>query len=151
MVFAKLFLNALKKRVSLMKSFKFGIGIFILAVLLSACGPMYKTDYQYIPPRSQMGQMCVSQCMQTQSMCGQMCELKNQNCRIQARQDSILEYEMYNRHDANRFGHRTLNSFDRSWMCNQSCDCEANYRACYTACGGQVLSNTVCVANCEKR
>lgn len=151
MVFAKLFLSALKKRVSLMNLFKLIIGFCIFTVLLSACGPVYKTDYQYIPPRGQMGQMCIAQCMQTQAMCSQMCELKNQNCRIQARQDAILEYEIYNRNDAQRFGQRTLNSFDRSWMCNQTCDCETSYRACYASCGGQVLANTVCVANCDKQ
>lgn len=123
----------------------------VMCCILPACGPVFRTNYSYVPPKGQMGQMCISQCIQSQSTCNQMCEMKNQNCRMQARQNALLEYEIYKRDHNNQGGHRTIDSFDRgSWTCNQGCGCEDTYRSCYTACGGQVIANTVCVANCDK-
>lgn len=33
--------------------------------------------------------------------------------------------------------------------CSRICNCEAQYRTCYGACGGEVTTRRVCVSNCE--
>jgi len=36
--------------------------VFLLAALLAACGPIYETRYDFIPPNSSQGMMCVQNC-----------------------------------------------------------------------------------------
>jgi|GEM_PF-2945214 hypothetical protein len=33
-----------------------------MALMLAACGPIYKTQYIYIPPESPEGRQCLAQC-----------------------------------------------------------------------------------------
>ncbi|MCI5158463.1 MAG: hypothetical protein D3906_08480, partial [Candidatus Electrothrix sp. AUS1_2] len=45
-------------------------GLFLLILIsLSACGPMYTTEFLLEPPTSQQGQVCVMQCEQNRSQC----------------------------------------------------------------------------------
>ena len=120
-------------------------------ILLVACGPIYKTQYSYVPPRTSMGNMCISQCVQNKSMCEQMCQMKNQTCRLQAHQDALYQYENYRR-EQERIGKpikRTVNDFEYTGACNEICSCDTTFNACYSACGGQVLERQVCVAFCD--
>ena len=34
--------------------------------------------------------------------------------------------------------------------CNKTCPCEAQYRSCYTSCGGTVKQRLICVDNCDQ-
>jgi hypothetical protein len=127
--------------------------LFMLGVgMLTGCGPIYQTKYDYMPPRSSTGMMCVAQCQQGKSTCEQMCQLRNDNCRTQARQDAIYRYEIYKqaRQDRGRAPKKEVGDFDSSNSCNIPCRCESSFRACYAACGGQVLEQQVCVAFCDK-
>lgn len=127
--------------------------ILSLVTMLSGCGPIYKTEYNYVPPHSNMSKMCVAQCVQAKSHCEQLCELKNQNCVAQARQEAFYEYEIY-KHDRKREGKKVkkdIGDFDRSYRCQSSCDCTPSFNTCYSACGGQVLEKQVCVAFCDKK
>ncbi len=127
--------------------------IIVLTSMLFGCGPIYKKEYAYVPPRSSMGKMCTAQCIQSKSNCLQMCQMRNDNCRAQARQDAYYQYEEY-KHERRREGKevdKDVKDFDRSFFCNQSCDCTPSFHACYSACGGQVLERQVCVAFCDKQ
>jgi len=129
--------------------------ILILALtgMLFGCGPIYKTEYAYVPPHSSMGKMCIAQCVQGKSACQQMCEMRKENCRARARQEAHYQYEEY-KHEQRREHkdvNKDVNDFDNSFFdCNQSCDCTPTFNACYSACGGQVLERQVCVAFCGK-
>lgn len=125
---------------------------FLLTCLLTACGPMYNTEYSYIPPKSDMSKMCTAQCVQSKNSCEQTCRSDNDNCRFRAQQTALIEYNEY-KYDRLRAGlplDKTVSSFDRGMSCNASCNCQPTYRACYSACGGEVLERKVCVAFCDK-
>jgi hypothetical protein len=126
--------------------------IFVVIALLAGCGPVYKREYSFVPPKTDMGRMCISQCVQGKNACEQTCRMNNDNCRAQAREDAIYEYREYKR-ERIREGKeikKNISDFDRGYRCQSSCDCEPTYRACYSACGGQVLYRDVCVAFCDK-
>lgn len=127
--------------------------VLVLGVFLAGCGPIYKTEYAYTPPASTVGTMCVNQCVQAKTICKQMCDMRNENCRSRARQDALYEFEIYKR-DRRAHGKsvdKSISDFDRSFFnCNQSCDCTSAYHSCYTSCGGQIYERKVCVAFCGK-
>jgi len=117
---------------------------------ITACEPVYKTEYAYQPPNSATGRMCVSQCNQNKSMCEQMCQMRNDNCVQRARQDAIYQYENYRdeqmRH--NEKIKKSLSDFDTSYSCRTHCKCVPAFNTCYNSCGGDVLERKKCVAFC---
>lgn len=121
--------------------------------VLSACGPIYRTDYAYVPPKSNSGKMCITQCLTNKSMSEQMCQMRNDNCRAQARQDALYQYESYkrDRHAMGKPVRKTLSDFDTSYMCSNSCDTTPQYNACYASCGGQIFEHQTCTAFCDKQ
>lgn|SRR3990167_5615816 len=136
-----------------MKRFTWLIFLIPFMSLLSSCSPIYKTEYNYIPPASMMGRMCISQCLQNRSMCDQMCQMRNESCRRDAERDAFYQYEYY-KNEQIRLGKKVkkdISYFDRSLSCRTSCDCEEPFNSCYAACGGQILSRQVCVAFCDKQ
>lgn len=131
------------------------LGVFLLSsiLLLSGCGPIYKTTYSYYPPRSESGRMCAMQCQQTQMMCNQMCEARRDSCRSQAWSSAQYQYEEY-KHERRR-EHKSIDSdvndfYDTSQCDNISCGCSSMYNNCYVTCGGRVVPHTVCVAFCNQ-
>jgi hypothetical protein len=124
--------------------------IIVLAAILTACGPIYNTEYSFIPPKSDVSKMCTAQCVQDKNNCQQSCRIDNENCRLRAQQSAIFEFEHYKEEQKRREMpiNKSISDFDRSSSCNNSCECESTYRACYSACGGEVRENKVCVAFC---
>lgn len=124
--------------------------------LLSACGPVYETQYSLIPPGSAEGRLCVNQCQQNRNFCRQNCSLTQQACVNEARSRALYEYQAYvNRQQAEKKPiKKTVSNFDRSYSCgNSSCEtrCEADYRDCFGgSCGGQVIARSVCTAFCDQ-
>jgi hypothetical protein len=135
-----------------MKMFGNIICSLFMLVLLTACGPIYNTEYTFVPPRSNMGKMCIAQCVQSKSMCQQMCDMRNDNCRAQAKMEAHQDYKMYKheRHKEGKEVKKDIGDFDKSYACNTNCNCEPQFHSCYSACGGQVLEKQVCVAFCDK-
>lgn len=127
--------------------------ILTLIGLLAGCHPIYKTEYAFVAPKSNVAKMCTAQCIQGKSSCEQMCRMNNESCRARAHQQAVEEFRQY-KHDRKREHKevkRNVSDFEHTSSCNQDCDCEPNYRACYSACGGQVLERDVCVAFCDKK
>lgn len=125
----------------------------LLMAALVGCGPIYRTDYNYMPPKSSAGKMCISQCLQNKSICEQSCQVSNENCKERAHEDALLQYATYRADQArnNQPIKKSVNDFDTSYRCNQSCDCAPAFNSCYSACGGQIQTNKVCVAFCDKQ
>jgi hypothetical protein len=98
-----------------------------------------------------MGKMCINQCMQTQSMCQQMCQIANQNCQLQAKEQARLDFAAYRkqRNRQHKAIKKDLNDFNRFGSCQNSCDCLTNYHLCYQNCGGQIIEHKVCTAFCD--
>ena len=118
-----------------------------LSLCLSSCGPIYNTDYQFSPPRSEGGRACIFQCEQGRMQCRQIEELQARRCEDNSR------YEQQRCRDDLRYNE---NRSPKWYECNEdSCDpnygrCDDIYRACYQSCGGEVNSVTRCVANCDQ-
>lgn len=127
--------------------------ITMVVGLLTACGPIYETQYAYVPPHSNMGKMCVANCTQGKSMCEQMCQMRKQQCLSDARRDAREDYReyKYDRHREGQAVKKDERDFDRSYRCNEACNCAPQFNSCYAACGGQVLEKQVCVAFCDKQ
>lgn len=119
-------------------------------ILLSGCGPIYKTEYTYQPPRSQIGKMCASQCTQTKINCQQLCEMRNESCKSNGRQEAMIQYLEYKESQiaAGKPVKRTPENFNTSY-CNESCDCTDTYNQCYQTCGGMITPYQVCTAFCK--
>lgn len=125
-------------------------------VVLTGCGPMYKTSYSFIPPTSMEGRMCTMQCNQTKNMCEQMQQMRNETCRSRARDEARWRYEDYvrERRDRNLPVEKSMRDFESSYgafSCADQGNCENDFRTCFTTCGGQVLAHEQCVAFCDKR
>lgn len=127
--------------------------IIMGVLLLSACGPIYQTSYDYIPPKSQNGKMCLMQCQQSKMLCQQSCDLKQQACRADAQRNATFAYENYRQQQENQHQpiNKTVQDFYSDFECSRSsCTCEDDYRTCFTTCGGKVLAHQQCVAFCDK-
>lgn len=140
----------------------FIIGIF-LSLMLSGCfDPQYETVYDYQPPQDTKGRMCANQCLDSRTYCentGQQLVLQEkQICLQEEERRAQAEYEDYLAHTKEQGKEPESNYYD--FYQAYSCDyldgssneqkCENNYNACYQNCGGQVTSQTFCVANCDE-
>ncbi|MCB0358636.1 MAG: hypothetical protein KDD44_03345 [Bdellovibrionales bacterium] len=114
-------------------------------VLLSACSPVYRTNYSFVPPEDPRGQACVFQCQTVKLQCEQLEKSENDRCVDRA------EYD-YDRCEA-RNDRRREDKQDycyRSYCPGPNFDrCEDQYRSCYQSCGGTVNAHTQCVSFCE--
>lgn len=125
------------------------IGLSLLCFLVvfgAGCGPMYDTKYTFSPPRSAEGRSCVFQCEQGKLQCEQIENLEASRCRDYAERESRRCRDDI-RYRENR---------DPKWYecSSESCSadyerCEHMYRACYQSCGGEIKTETTCVANCN--
>lgn len=139
---------------------------FALLALLAACGPpqpIYRTDIHLVPPSTEMGRMCVNNCLMAQQNCQQSCQLQEQSCRQttametrNAQHQAERDYQDYVRMRTSQgkqikktrrdFMMEPINSCDMD-ACNEQC--VGNFHLCYSNCGGQVIPHTNCVANCH--
>lgn len=112
--------------------------LILVAVLLVGCGPIYNTQYNYQPPKSQVGVMCVATCEANRGTCRQMQDIQKENCEERADRDY----------------HWCLKHKDPKDCYRQSCFsdytvCDDQYRSCYQGCGGKITATQVCVAFCK--
>jgi hypothetical protein len=123
--------------------------LWLLATLtLTACGPVYKTDYTYIPPENATARQCLNQCLGMQSACRARAEDRAARENTACQQNAMVNYSVClatAKSDAER------NRCSSSSYCNQQPNlsvCDAEYRQCYQNCGGTVISQERCVSGC---
>lgn len=118
----------------------------LFTCFLNSCGPVYDTQYSYIPPDSSEGRACIFQCENSRSQCQELEQYRSQDC------------ERRSSYDQDRCEEDIRYRYDREpkwYECgSSSCTvdeerCESQYRYCYESCGGKVDQKTVCVSNCE--
>lgn len=126
--------------------------LITILLFLSGCGPVYKTEYTYQPPRTDVGKMCATQCMQAKNNSQQLCEMRNQTCEMTAKQNATIQYLEYK--ESQRAAGKPIKKseidFDDSYLCDSSCDGTNDYNQCYQTCGGVVTSYQVCTAFCKQ-
>lgn len=129
--------------------------MLVLLLAVAACGPVYTTEYEMIPPNTQEGRFCANNCLMAQNNCSQSCSLESQRCELDDRRHAEREYDEYvrKREKEGKEIKRSVSSFENSYRCdNDDCEerCGGNYRICHTNCGGQVIPRTYCSAFCEQ-
>jgi predicted small lipoprotein YifL len=122
--------------------------------LLAACGPMYQTDYQVVPPQTETGRMCANNCLLSKSNCRNNCRMQSMQCQEIERLRARSDYYSYldNQRRSGRPAQKTEGDFYRSYACDEgSCaeQCEGDYRICHVNCGGQMIPHTYCTAFCD--
>lgn len=129
-----------------------------LGLLLVACGPVYETDYRLEPPAepSATTRQCLAGCAIARDRClagaedrlGR-CEdratLRQQTCEQQAQLDYLVCSGAADR-DGVVCGRRTCPRPECPRI--ELAACEADNRDCFAACGGSVVEERRCVANC---
>ena len=127
--------------------FRFFALIGLLQVI-TACGPIYSTEYKFVPPKSSGGKSCLDRCPDMKDQCLEIEELNKDECEeINRRHMEDCEDEI------SRKEHRApkWNECGKIKGCGVSTErCEEAYRSCYRACGGEVIEEQVCVANCDQ-
>jgi hypothetical protein len=123
--------------------------LLIFAMLLTACGPIYKNSYFYQAPATSQGQACIDTCIAKKKNCESACSLKDQDCRMKARQEAYFNYKNYlEKQKAQGLPKKSVGDFDYGYFhCGHACDCVSAFNSCYESCGGTVSSKKVCV-NC---
>ncbi len=123
--------------------FTFSVAYFLLALLITGCGPVYETQYSYRKPPTQEGIACTFQCENLHLQCTHNKELRQQNCETNNR-IMQLEYEQCVANKGEDKCSRDSNS------CEIDLDsCKDTYNRCYTSCGGSVSSRVICVEDCD--
>ncbi len=133
-------------------------------LLLSACGPSYKTYTHYQPPPDERGKSCVFQCENQRLQCDNGCRQKYEDClsraKLEGRQEYLDARENYlSRKESclNRSGNKEcqglisprLDSYVQDSHCRQDCGCEEAFNRCFQICGGRIEHTTRCVSGCQ--
>ncbi|MEM1161242.1 MAG: hypothetical protein AAGJ28_09935 [Pseudomonadota bacterium] len=131
----------------------------LIALMLFACGPQFKTERTYIPPETIEGRTCVATCDTAQQVCRGRADDEDRFCRAQERERKDDERACRARNAALPDLIQTANGPVKPKKENcfkgtkQFCradyrECTRDHDACYQRCGGQVVKRKVCVANC---
>lgn len=149
------------------------LGLAVAALLmLSGCStePRYRTSFNLVQPTTIEGRQCTTQCDTNQILCEQnerdqvyRCEENARRQTAQCEEDARRQYRSCM--NQAQYGGNTRASLESSCQsilnsstmncgyrfnhCEAAGRCEANYRACFSNCGGQVEKHVVCVANCD--
>lgn len=128
----------------------------LVLLTISACGPMYRTQYNYTSPASWEGRQCANQCIKDKSYCRQNCDRDVQNCRNiesikEAANIAIQQNTKQNPNDPFKHNRRQT-GLSRNDCSNDYCynNCDSDYNACFVNCGGSIETKQVCVMNCDK-
>lgn len=128
--------------------------IVIFSILmLSGCGPMYQTTYNYIPPHSYRGRRCVNRCLSDRSYCRSQCQTNLQSCETNANLIAMPQYLSYvqEQNASHQPINESITDFADYSRCSSHCGCATTYRECFTNCGGAVIVNRQCVAFCNQK
>lgn len=141
-----------------------------LAMLLSGCGPYYKTFTTYLPPQNDQGRHCALNCENQRLICQNDCDDTYQSCvreaQLEAKADYLDAKEDYldRKEHCVRRAHRedgkedrrcrhlsepSLFSYVHDSHCRSECGCQETFDRCFEICGGRVVRETRCVSNCN--
>jgi hypothetical protein len=134
---------------------RFAFMALLALPLLVACATPADEHYSFTPPDTPGGRLCLSQCIQAQSYCGQGCSLEKRQCAAKVDEQAITDYDRYTRMQfaAGEAVELRPRDFERTAPCDidqKNCtgDCDKNYRMCYETCGGKVDTVSSCQFLC---
>lgn len=118
------------------------------ALLLAACGPVYRTNYNLLPPPTQAGQLCASNVKLMSDTCVSNCTQMARSCYNPGGFSTSIGFG--NRgYIGNGVGYESSILDDRDCsprQCEESC--LASARTAHQSCGGTITQETVCTSNC---
>lgn len=128
--------------------------VILVGLLVQACGPQFETRYSYAPPPTNAGKLCANQCQTVKNYCRRTCSAEESSCKAQQQSRAQQEYNQYVKRQqaAKREIERTQSSFMSYGACAaRTCNetCEADFRICYSTCGGEVRESVICTSGCE--
>lgn len=122
-------------------------------ITLSACGPIYKTEYRFQPPPDERGRICANACLDKMQSCQSSCKTQNTECRhiksLEA-ENAYLHY-VNERQREDKEVEKSKRDFENYSDCNTGCSeqCESIHRICHMNCGGNVTETRYCTAFCD--
>lgn len=133
---------------------KFTIAAFLALLTLSACNPVYKTDYRFTTPPTDIGKMCAVGCLDKLSACKANCKVNETNCRriedLKA-ENRYLRYVDEQREKGKPIEHEKwyFQSYGRCSASSCEAKCEEEQRTCHSTCGGNIIETRRCTAFCD--
>ncbi len=135
--------------------FKTSVVLLFGLIVLTSCGPIYKTTYDFKPAKTPEGSMCTSNCLDKMALCKSHCKTEERDCiriRELKAENAYLKYVEERR----RLGRELKKDRDyflatASRCSTRDCDekCDADQRLCHTACGGEVIERRECTHFCD--
>jgi hypothetical protein len=132
--------------------------LVLLPLLLAACADfsLQARPYQLLPPATRQGRACAVQCPADETRCLRHCEAIRNSCvhnaRLTARR-SFLSYVNDRMAQGMLVDKKESDFYTEARNCPEldHCQqrCEVSKRACHTGCGGRILHQGNCIANCE--
>ncbi|TKW61834.1 MAG: hypothetical protein DI628_04230 [Blastochloris viridis] len=122
--------------------------LVLLALVLAACGPTYRTNYTLNEPATESGRLCSSNVIVMSNTCVENCRQMARSC-----------YNPGGFHTSIGYGRGGYGGwgYNQSLLDERDCsprqceeNCLASARAAHVRCGGTVTEETVCTANCDK-
>ncbi len=114
-----------------------------LTILITACGPIYKTSYQYKQASSASGRRCIRQCLVQRTQCDTQCATQYNHCKATEGALRLV---------ASGLLHTSKNQGSLPYIsnrCTKDCGCVDTYNTCFASCGGIVHTHRQCTAFCH--
>lgn len=130
-----------------------GLFLCFLILGLSGCGPIYRTQQDFIPPSTAEGKLALNSCLHERQECQNTCD----SIRVQCQQNEAMVKIAGEVVDAiSRSNQNDKKRTRRYSQCEQNrrqCQnrCEKTYQACYQNVGGTIRTYKICVYNCDKQ
>jgi len=105
-----------------------------LSFLIASCSSV---RYEYTPPASEMGRMCITQCQGNSEMCRgtETNRAMSERYACDQRSEDVLrscQRNAANKDEAKKCYRPACSVYENYWRCDEG------YRQCFTGCGGTV-------------
>ena len=123
--------------------------VVALTLAAAGCGPIYSTEYRFIPPSDAQSRACIGECNAGKNQCRASAQNKAENERLHCEVDAGNDYEHCL--TSARSDDARHNCSKRSCYASSDSDnalCDSDFRGCFQSCGGTIETQQICTFNC---
>lgn len=144
-----------------MKKLAFFLLSFLFSCsLITGCGPVYQTSYDFKPPTTENGRDCANRCLNKKQECYHQCQNITAQCEsrkeisnlaealVDTWKKSSLSTNMPSDQPTTRYRSSQTDCKKEEQQCMSRCD--NIHRLCHENCGGVVIREVTCIRNCDK-
>ncbi len=144
-----------------MKKLAFFLMPFLLTCsLITGCGSVYQTSYEFKPPTTEGGRDCANRCLNKNQGCFHHCQNITAQCEsrkeisnlaevlVDTWKKSSLSTNMPSDQRTTRYRSSQADCKKDEQQCMARCD--SIHRLCHENCGGIVIREVTCIKNCDK-